>query len=689
MKKQKKRRTLASLGRLITALAALIIAVIILSAAVTPARYDIKVGQPAPNTIKATKDVVDQVTTDALKQQAAQSVRSIYYVDENAAGEVNAAYTLLLDRLYNVAALYVAGDGEATEAQLAGANERLEGFELTAEEMKVLGSYGEEELEGVFSLAKEECARIMADNLSESQLDTAVSGLCAALENAGCGEDIAGVASRALKFVIKPNYYYDEEATLAARKTETDKIQAVSRVKGEVIVSDGEIITEAQYQMLSSLGMLTEGTVDLWLYSGVALIAVLMVLGLGMYLWMFEKSSYLSFKATLIIAIACVVTMGACLVAKNVNAYFMPTTLALLILTLTIDSRTALFANMLMALIASMFSGSSSGSTFFNSTMFAVVVNTVMCGVVMLRLLNKKQLRTNILLAGLAAGVTGAITTFAVGLVNSSSLESVWSIALWAAAGQMLSAVICIAIVPLLEAVFNLSTNTKLLELSNPNNPLLRRLLLEAPGTYHHSIIVANLAEAAALDIGANGLLARVGAYFHDVGKLKRPGYFKENQLGDNPHDRTDPRVSVAIITAHPGDGLELLKSARVPPQVQEIVASHHGNTAAMYFYNKAINEGQNPDISDYRYNCPKPQTREAALVMLADTVEAAVRSLKSSDPDKINEMIKKLVSQKIDDGQLSECPLTFADIEKAEKAFKYVLSGIYHERVEYEINKS
>ena len=253
----------------------------------------------------------------------------------------------------------------------------------------------------------------------------------------------------------------------------------------------------------------------------------------------------------------------------------------------------------------------------------------------------------------------------------------------------MFSAVLAIGLQALLELVFNLATNAKLIELSNPNQPLLRRLLMEAPGTYHHSIIVANLAEAAATAVGANGLLARVGAYYHDVGKLKRPMYFKENQRGDNPHDRTDPRVSAAILTAHPRDGAQMAQKDRLPSPVVDIVRQHHGDSLALYFYDKAVKlYGEDVDVSSFRYEGPRPRSKEAAVVMLADTIEAATRTLANPSPEKMEALIRKLVREKLDDGQLNDSALTFSDLDKICSTFVTVLTGVFHERIEYpEIN--
>lgn len=233
--------------------------------------------------------------------------------------------------------------------------------------------------------------------------------------------------------------------------------------------------------------------------------------------------------------------------------------------------------------------------------------------------------------------------------------------------------------------MFNLATNAKLIELSNPNQPLLRRLLMEAPGTYHHSIIVANLAEAGTTAVGGNGLLARVGAYYHDIGKLKRPMYFKENQMGDNPHDRTDPRVSTAILTAHTRDGAQMGLKDRLPAQVVDIIRQHHGDSLVLYFYDKAVKlYGEGIDISSFRYEGPRPRSKEAAVVMLADTIEAATRTLANPSPEKMEALIRKLVREKMDDGQLNDSALTFSDLDKICSTFSTVLTGVFHERIEY-----
>ena len=325
-----------------------------------------------------------------------------------------------------------------------------------------------------------------------------------------------------------------------------------------------------------------------------------------------------------------------------------------------------------------------------DSTYGAAMVNILFTGFVgsmlSVSIIRRKPYRQQVLLCGILTALSNIVVILAIGFMTNTSVLDVFNNALWSGGSALLSSVLCVALDSLMETIFHLATPSKLLELSNPNHPLLRRLLIEASGTYHHSIIVANLAEAAAEAVGARPLLARAGAYFHDIGKLKRPLYFKENQIGENPHEHTNPYVSAAIVTAHTRDGLIMAQQARLPQEIQDIIAQHHGDTPVAFFYHKATQQadGQAVDIADFRYDGQRPRTKESAIIMLADTVEAAVRSMPDPTPDTIRAFIAKLVKGKLEDGQLDDAPLTLRDISLISDAFATVLNGVFHERIEY-----
>jgi cyclic-di-AMP phosphodiesterase PgpH len=253
----------------------------------------------------------------------------------------------------------------------------------------------------------------------------------------------------------------------------------------------------------------------------------------------------------------------------------------------------------------------------------------------------------------------------------------------------LLSGVITLGVMPFFEYALQRVTDISLLELADFNHPILQRLVLEAPGTYHHSLVVGNLADSACSAVGANGLLARIGAYYHDIGKLQKPEYFIENQdIKKNVHDVLAPTMSKLIIMNHIKEGLELAKKYSLSPVLWDFIQQHHGNSLVYYFYRRALLEGkeENQEVSEegFRYPGPKPNTKETAIVLLADSVEAATRSLKDPSPDKIEETVRKVINNKFIDGQLDECELTLKDIEKISSVFTKILSGIYHSRVSY-----
>lgn len=475
---------------------------------------------------------------------------------------------------------------------------------------------------------------------------------------------------------LKANLLYDRDKTMAEKNKAAESVEKVIYKKGQFIVQAGQPVTESQIDMLSELGLLKDYKVDIPLIAGTAL-AVLVSIGIGViYLIFYEKDLLYQPHLMLMTGIILILVAALTYAAALFNPYLMPSSMAGILLAVLINTRLGMIMNIVMALLAGLLSGMQIGP----------VAMTVAGGMVGIGMLKSIQQRNSLVWAGIgiAGGNFLAITAYEM-LIQGGWLGP-FSSSVWGVLAGFVAAVLTIGTLPIWENIFDVVTPIKLVELGNPNNDILKRLLMETPGTYHHSIIVANLAESAAEAIGANGLLARVGAYYHDVGKLERPYFFKENQLSiDNPHDELEPELSTKIITSHVTDGLEMAKKYKVPAVIQDFITEHHGTTPVVYFFHKAKEkEDTEVKLEDFRYPGPRPRSRETAIVMLADTAEAAVRSMTEYTPDKVEALIRKLIREKLDDGQFDDCNLTLRDMTIIASTFTGVFSGIFHERVKY-----
>ena len=295
--------------------------------------------------------------------------------------------------------------------------------------------------------------------------------------------------------------------------------------------------------------------------------------------------------------------------------------------------------------------------------------------------------RTTILKASVGSGIVNLLTVLLFLFLSYEKYELFDSL-LYSGYGltaAFISCALTIGILPFFESGLGILSDTKLLTLASPNHPLLRKILTEAPGTYHHSVMVANLSEAACEKIGANGLLARVASYYHDLGKTKHPHYFIENQMGmQNPHEYLEPMQSAAIIISHPYDGAAILREHKIPKEIIDISEQHHGTTLLKYFYYKAKKSYKKIEEEDFRYPGPRPRTKEAAVISICDSIEAAVRSLEEPTKDKIDEMITSIMHDRLTDGQLNESSLTFSELEVIKTTVSETLNGIYHSRIQY-----
>lgn len=316
---------------------------------------------------------------------------------------------------------------------------------------------------------------------------------------------------------------------------------------------------------------------------------------------------------------------------------------------------------------------------------FHIELTFLTSGMIAALLVRGARRRNTIIRAGAIVGLVQALLLFLQQGITGASPRDYLFIAL----NGVVYSFLVIGILPVFEYLFKTVTNISLLELADFNHPLLNRLMLEAPGTYHHSLIVGNLSEAACSAVGAHALLARIGAYYHDIGKLEKAEYFSENQscLENSKHDDLSPTMSKMVIMNHIKQGVELAKQHKLNSRIVEFIQQHHGTSLVYYFYMRALENTEDENAvrqEGFRYSGPKPATREAAIIMLADSVEAATRSLKSPTPENIRELVHKLINNKFIDGQLDECDLTLRDLEKIAQVFVRILTGIYHSRISY-----
>ncbi|MCT4780797.1 MULTISPECIES: HDIG domain-containing metalloprotein [Exiguobacterium] len=487
--------------------------------------------------------------------------------------------------------------------------------------------------------------------------------------------------------LIVTNYVYDPEKTEQLRKQTNEKVEPVLISEGEVIVKRGEVISQDAYRQLQLVGLISDrqsfkpllGTLILS-----ALMTILLFGFIGRSNLRYAKMGKVKLFSLvyLVVILQLIVTYGMAFLADDINPalYLLtPTAFSALVLRNLLNERIALSSTLFMAL----------AGTFFYSVnqnfSFNIAIYLLVGGLVATYFLRSSLSRRRIFISSLTISAANIAVFLAFVLMRSGQLELKETSILigFAIASGVLSAILAIGLLPFLEMTFGILAPTRLLELLNPTHPLLKKLLVEAPGTYHHSMMVANLAETACEAIGADGLLARVGAYYHDLGKTRRPLYFIENQHGLNPHDRLKPEESARVILAHTDDGVELLEEAKLPSVIVDICREHHGTSLLRYFYVKATEQGE-VDEADFRYTGPKPQSREAAVIMIVDSIEAAVRSMKAPTETGIQELVKKIIREKLLDDQFSECDMTTRDIYRVGESACHTLSGLFHERIEY-----
>jgi cyclic-di-AMP phosphodiesterase PgpH len=485
---------------------------------------------------------------------------------------------------------------------------------------------------------------------------------------------------------FRPTLVYDRPAT-ELRRQEMRRTVAEEKYRvraGEKIVGAHEVVVREQYEKLRALrdelqarrgAERVAGRV-----TGAVLFDFLLVALFGIALLLFRPAVYASLRSlALFVTVFVVVIVAAALVAHMdaVHTELIPIALAAVIISVMFDPRISVIAAMVLAVLVG-------GQSVFRGTN-ALFINLI-GGVAAAFSVRAIHRRNDVYFAILPIAAAYALAALAIGLTLDWPWQQIAASAAWGGLNAIASLALAMLLIPPAEQLTGIDTYLRLLEWSDLNRPLMQRLLMEAPGTFQHTVAIANLTEAACNAIGANGLLARVGAYYHDIGKLRKPQYFVENQQrGRNPHDKLKPTTSAAIIRNHVREGVELAEEYKLPKSVVPFITQHHGTGPISYFLSKAKERGDGAvNTAEFAYPGPVPQSAETAVLMLADGVEAAARVVQDPTPEKLRELIDHIVKQRMEQGQLREAPLTLKQIETIKEQFARVLMGSYHSRIDY-----
>jgi hypothetical protein len=632
--------------------------------------------------------------TEAARQAARDAVPPQYdYKAETAAALTRRQLDALAVLLAPVDAAFAAG--LAPEDRRAALSDTLP--DLTLSSRKTLYALAPER----WSLAGAEAARVLGlvqrDPLRDAELEAARRNLGERF-SAALTDDERAIATELVVPLLVPNATYSEALTVAARDAAAAAVAPVSYAiqQGELIVEAGRKVTPLEIAKLEAFG-LTEARLDVARLAGWFLLAVLVVVLLLAWTWRYRQELWHRARALALLGLVLLVTALAykLTAGRSILPYFVPGAGASMLVAILLGAGPATMITAMLAILAGAVNG-------LSLELAAYVFVGGMTGIIAIR----RGDRVGIFLqAGLAIVVANMVVVTIFSLLGTRDLTGIlqlWGASLAAGVG---SAIAAVGTFQLVGNLFGILTVFQLLELANPSQPLLRRLLLETPGTYHHSLMVGNLAERAAEAIGADPLMARVASYYHDVGKLASPGAFIENQAGaGNVHDDLDPDVSAQVLKAHVADGIDIAYRAKLPKPLIAFIPQHHGTTRIAYFWAKAREQAAAPfggldtaagraaadalDERRFRHNGPRPQTREAAILMLSDGVEASVRSLSSQDEPTIRAMVGRIIDERLDDGQFDECDLTLRDVERIREAFVAQLLGMYHQRIAYPGNK-
>lgn len=673
-----------------------IIVYLLMLTGVSPEKYDIALLQPSNETIRSVKTVEDPIKTEEERNRIASEVENVYQFSEQSGEKSAALVTSIFDLIQDVKTSDTY-DSELMEENISQVRENLsvlgtegEGLRFSDEAISSLLLMENNDLMELRNSVTSTVSLIMSDPIRVEEVATAKNDIERRLRgDLSIPENVLPTVVFIGRFSIVENEVLNKELTEERVEQVKASVEPTKILQGQVIVREGQIVDREIYRQLKLVGMLDNQS------SLKPAIGLFLFIALCMWLFYVQLKKWNADKdekqrvliVSMLIFILSVTGMKLIsLVSENFDltiAFLFPTALAPMLVRSLINER----FGVLMAFLTAAVAGIIFQEGYSSVLQMEIALYILFGGLAGLYVIQGIDKRSHLLQTSMAVAVVNLVFMAFYLLMNQTvyGLSELLFYGIAAFTSGLLSGALTIGLLPFFESAFGLISAMKLIELSNPNHPLLKKILTETPGTYHHSVMVANLADAACESIGADGLLARVGCYYHDIGKTKRPGFFIENQMSHaNPHDSLPPETSRDIILAHGTDGANMLQKHKMPKEIVDIAEQHHGTSLLKYFYIKAKEEGHDINEADYRYAGPKPQKKETAIISIADSVEAAVRSMKEPTQEKIQGIVHAIIKDKLHDGQFDECDLTIKELKTVERVLCETLNGIFHSRIEY-----
>lgn len=663
---------------------------------VLPSTLDVRIGDIASQTVRAPQAL--SYNSEVVRaQRQEQAVRAMREVVTYNVGVKSGQLARLTETINRVGSLRDA-PGVVRSAREDGLS-RIPGLTLTSSQRAAILDFTPEQWRAVVDESVRVLGALLEEPFAASDVEDRQASVPARI-SAGLTATQGDVVVALVRPLVVPTQRVDEAETQRARERATASIgvQQVTYAKSQVIVREGEPIDEAKLEALKNAGLL-----NVRVRSGdvisVGLVSVVAALSLGLYLLVLRPASLDTVRRLVLVAFLIGVTVLAAklylpLVTPDVGhrffAFALPVALAPLLIAVLFEAPFAIVVAAVVSMLCAftaVYLPDISGVVGLTGVqplqMVAAYFFGALAGVL---IIYRAENLNRFFLAGLGVALAQVLTLSAFWSLDETRTAEQF---LWLAGASLgagiLTSLLAVGLCTVLGSLFDVTTRLQLMELAQLNALLLRRLQEEAPGTFHHSIMVGNLAERAAQKIGADGLLVRVGAYYHDIGKMAQPAYYIENQLGgENPHDRLEPETSCQMIMEHVRHGLELARKHALPSRVRAFIPEHHGTRLVTYFYRTAAKVDPEVDPERFRYPGPAPQSRETALVMLADSTEAIVRASRDRSQERIDELVETVIAERLTEGQFDACDLTLRDLRAVAVSFKSSLRAIYHPRIEY-----